>query len=217
MKNILITLFIVFGFNLSVSAKTCVLSLAEPNDKVDRLLLSTFYKKDGTLIDDNIDLFRAANINEIRACFLNENYEEVLFIAHGMSQRTGLTDYSMPVFFDRVSGTKQLLYKRFFDNLANEMQSNRVLTKVRIAMCSLDFKQPTSPDMQVPLEEYKIHSTVDILARAVVSQGRILELSPKAKILSKLVKDDVTRITRSWLRKSIDPVKLQEYRRVLHQ
>lgn len=196
LKYILIIFLLFPSSIIFAQEKVCILSLFADYSKEDQLIRKSFYNKAGELLSPNLKIYHQASLEEIHHCFSDLQYEEVVFIAHGMSKKQtgGILNYGFPIYFDRETHKKSILYTRFFTQLSQLTLKNTSLKKVRIAVCGINFEQTD-----------EVYSTIDYFIQALHSQGITVELSPKSNFISFLANVDVTRMTKSWLRKSIQP------------
>lgn len=201
---------VLFLLTLSTMAKAqnkiCVLSLFQKNTTLDKIVYKAYHKSNtNVLIDKNIDLYREADINTINHCFDSENYSEIVFVAHGSSTRTGLTDYSMPILQNSL-GQYQMLQVRYFQMLSKKLANNKNIKKLRISVCGVNF-DPTNKDEP----EENIHSTIDILVNSAIQNNVEIDISKKFIFGSWALKENVTRLKTTWLRRSINDYALQAY------
>lgn len=201
MKKWLIACIIFWTSGAMAQEKTCVLSLFQTGTRYDRLIQQAFTNvMTKKMIDPEVVLFREAQIEQINHCFTSSEYREIVFVAHGLSTAAGLTNYSMPIFYNSKTKQKEFLYKRYFENLSRNLADVVHLKKLRVAVCGVDFNLTGN-----------MHSTIDILIQSALQSGIQVDISSKFKFGSWALKEDVTLITKEWLRKSISPVALHVY------
>lgn len=213
MKSFILLFFILTGV-VQAQGRTCVLSLFSSQDKQNAIVKKAFINSiSNEPIDKNMDLFFEANLEQINRCFESADYSEVLLAAHGTPISSSLADFSMPLFYNSKTQRNETLKIRYFQKLSEKLRSNASIKKIRIVVCNLDFDQPHSKNNQTNIENENIRSSIDILIREAVNLGVEVDLSPKFKFGSWIMNEDVTRLTISWLRKSLDQIEFNKYKK----
>lgn len=185
----------------SAQDKVCVLSLFERGSKEDKIVVSAFTSAiNRNAIDPNVQVIREAGIAEINHCFSSLKYREVVIAAHGLSTASGLVNYSMPILYNAKTKQKEFLYARYFEVLSRKLPDQASLRKIRVSICGVNFEK--TPD---------IRSTIDILVQNALTLGIQVDISPRFKFGSWVLEEDVTLLSKHWLRESIDSQILKAY------
>ena len=185
-------LFLIFNTQIAFG-KTCILSLLGKSSKEAKILDSVFN------FYAEADYFKQAQVQDIKNCFNSGLYDEILWVSHGSSLKDGLSNYSSPVLV-KSDGSKLILPKRFFELLSQQTTYSSI-KKVRFNLCGLDFSKADN----------KIHSSIDPFIKGLELEKIEIDISPRFSFGSYLLKEDVTRIDRNWLSKSIDPDSAQKF------
>ncbi|MDP7320564.1 MAG: hypothetical protein QF441_08145 [Bacteriovoracaceae bacterium] len=183
---------IIFIFSLSYFSSTygkvCVLALF-PNDSKEMDKVNLIFKN-----YSRARIFSAANFDQIKHCFKSEEYREILWLSHGTIGGL-ITPFSAPVFYSQKDNSKHIIYKRFFEILANSL--NRSL-KLRVAFCGAGING--------------LNSSIDPLVDKIRNLSGEVEFSPNIELLSKLYTKPVTDLSLSWLSKSLDPLIITKWK-----
>lgn len=179
------TLLFLLTFSSTAFSKTCILSLFEESTKEAKIVNSVF------AFYHEADYFKKAQIKDIKECFTSGKYEEIIWISHGSSIRSGISSYSAPILVQN-NGTKIILPLRFFETLIKETDY-RFLKKVRVNLCGLDFSK----------KDVQLHSSIDPFIKKLEAEKIEVDISKKFRFGSFLLKENITLIDRKWLSKSI--------------
>lgn len=214
MKSLFLFFILIFSYVAEAQDKVCVLSLFKLDSKEDKTVKNAFLKADtNKMIDPSIILFREAHISDINSCFQEENYKEVVFLAHGTAINNSISDFSMPILDSSDPNQKTLLYPRYFKKLSQMLLNNHSIKKLRVSACGIDFhlSSELSETSSSNRESEPIQSTIDILTHTASEKGIEVDLSEKSEFGSWMLQGNVTDLTKSWLRQSLDQNKLRKY------
>jgi hypothetical protein len=173
-----------FGTSKAYS-KTCILSMFEPESQFGKKVESVFG------FYSEADLFRQAQIKDIDNCFFSGNYDEIVWLSHGSAVAKTISSYSAPIVL-KPDGSKIVLPIRYFEKLIKETNYQN-LKKVRISICGVDFTK----------QDTVLHSTIDPFIKNLESSNVEVEISDKFSLGSWLMRDNVTRLDRDWMAKSV--------------
>ena len=164
--------------------KICVLSVfanrASEHEKVEKVFKNYAPAK----------VIKTPSYKEIMECFQGE-YDEVIWLSHGAI--SGITKpYVAPIYYSKETGSKNLIFERFFENIANQLPSSAI--NLRVAFCGANDK--------------KLRRSIDVLINKIRENGGQVDFSPKMELMSKIYGKAVTDLNLNWLSKSLDHEKL---------
>jgi hypothetical protein len=195
-KTVFIFAFVLLMLPSVVFAKICVLSLFEKTTQDAKKVLSVFE------FYDKADIFQEATLDQIKYCFSSDEYDEILWLSHGLNSHQSHTSYSAPIWVKRNESNnveKVTLPKRFFQTLLSLSPAGR-LKKVRVALCEVNVEM-ANLDRSI---HGPVTSTIEILLRGLHQNGVVIEFSPQFLSSSLFNGKYVTQLKESWLSKSLE-------------
>lgn len=185
MRLILFIMFI-FLINHVSLAKTCVISLFPKNSLLDHKISRVFSKSPNTVI------IQPTTISEITKCFSQNEFRNILFLAHGIETNLNSSQYGAPIYFNNHQPI--ILPRRFFEKITDLVKNRKIkLTKVRFGFCG-----SKNSSIQ-PLTEYLSETDVAV------------EYSPEVKFYEQYFNSFASRLPLQWLSQSIDKTELSRW------
>lgn len=181
---------------VSAFSKICVLSIFAKNTWESNAVARVFkyYNK--------ADLFQEPSLTQIENCFASGDYEEIVWLSHGLDPVKSRSSYSAPIFVFRDSNNllnKITLPIRFFEKLAKIANTSR-LKKMRVAVCGVD----SSFDSLELQRNDKFNSTIEVLLRDLHSNSVAIDFAPEVMLARKILNQHLSILDTHWLFKSID-------------
>lgn len=171
-------LLIVIFFSLHTQARTCVLSMFEAESQEEKIVRGVFG------FDKNSVVIYRPSLAQIESCFQG-SYEEIIWASHGAV--SPLSGKAFPVFIGS-QGEKLPLLSRFVDRLSKDSERSN-LKRFRVAVCGVGRGSA---------------SIMDGLLAKLKSSGVDVDVPPRFDFGSKVVGEDVTRLTTVWLARNLD-------------
>ncbi|MFZ4404590.1 MAG: hypothetical protein ACOYOK_10860 [Pseudobdellovibrionaceae bacterium] len=174
-------------------AKICVLSIFKKSSIEENRVMDVFqyYKK--------ADIYYQAQIEDIKFCFKSNQYEEIIWLSHGIANLKKYGFQTAPT-LTKLDGSTLVLTKRFFESLLMNTNLGN-LKSFRISSCGLVLENAKNFLDTHYINESK--SSMSGLVQGLYANGVKIDISPKSKIGEILLNEDVTRLRRYWLAKSI--------------
>ena len=178
-----ISIVLLFFINHTSFAKTCVINLFQKDSLLDQKIIRVFKRSPDTLIH------YPKSISEIQNCFANNEFQQILFLAHGIETPMNNQQYGAPIFFRGKDPV--ILPQRFFQKMTEIIQQrNTNLEIVRFGFCGS--------------QDSSIKSLVEFLSQS----GTQVEFAPESTVYQRIFGIHASRLTLQWLSQSVNKKKL---------
>lgn len=178
MRLLFIFLFSVFIHHTSL-AKTCVINLFQKNSLIDQKIQRVFKQSPNTIIH------YPKSILDIDHCLIDDQYDHLLFLAHGIETDLNTQQYGAPIFFTDSSAI--ILPQRFFQKMIEKIKTrNTKIRNVRFGFCG---SQKSSIQ---PLVDYFKQTNVNV------------DFAPDVQFYQKIFKTHASRLPIYWLSQSVN-------------